>query len=190
MACDVDEVIFPLLDHFLEDFNATNGTDITTGHFKTYDFDGPLGLSVSETVEKIYDFLRADHSHIELLEGVEDATGRLSSNYELEIVTARHPDFEVSTWRYLQEKLPNRFRGIKLIGYAAIMEKPVTKAAVCLELGAVALIDDSVGHLNECVDVGVEGVLFGDYAWNQSEKLQPEITRCFNWPSVAEHFNV
>lgn len=190
LACDVDEVLFPLLDNFLEDYNQTNGTDIATRQFMTYDFDKPLGLSVPETVDVLYEYLHTDHSHIEPLEGVEDALGRLSKKFDLEIVTARHPQFEMATLRWLQEKIPMKFRSIKLIGYAAIMEKPVTKAEVCHELGAVALIDDSVEHVVTCAENGVEGVLFGDYYWNQTKELPPGVTRCESWQQVAEHFNV
>lgn len=190
LACDVDEVLFPLLDNFLEDYNQANSTDIAAHEFMTYDFDKPLGLSVPETIDTLYKYLHTDHSHIEPLEGVEDALGRLSRNFELEIVTARHPQFEIATLHWLQDKLPVKFRSIKLIGYAAIMEKPVTKAEICHEIGAVALIDDSVEHVTTCAENGVEGVLFGNYSWNQTDKLPQGVTRCESWQLVAEHFNV
>lgn len=190
MACDVDEVIFPFLSNFLEDYNHTNGKALTLEDFKTYDFDGPLGLSVPETVERIYDYLRTDHSHIEPLEEAEDALERLEKCFIPEIITARHPNFETATWGWLQEKLPNRFRAIKLVGYAPIMERPVTKVEICKEIGAVALIDDSYGHISQCPSEGIEGILFGSYPWNQVDQLPRGITRCDDWPKVAEHFNV
>lgn len=190
LACDVDGVLFPLLSHFLEDYNNSHGTNLTPADFKTYDFDGPLGLSVPETVDKIYAFLRADHSHIEPLEEAEYALERLETRFTPEIVTARHSDFETSTWQWLQEKLPNRFTAIKSVGYAPIMERPVTKVEICKQIGAVALIDDSLGHVRLCPPEGIDGVLFGDYSWNQSDELPRGVTRCEDWPKVVEHFNV
>lgn len=190
LACDVDEVFFPLLGHFLEDYNATHGTNITPDQFKTYHFDGPLGLTVPQTVEKIYSFLRSDHSQIELLEGVEDAIERLEKRFDMHVVTARHPDFETATWQWLQQRLPDKFKGIKLIGYAPIIEKPTTKAHVCKGLGAVALIDDSIDHVLPCAEEGIEGILFGDYPWNQADILPAGVSRCPTWQDVPEHFNV
>ena len=190
IACDVDEVFFPFLENFLNSYNDENGTDITPEAFNEYHFHGPLGLTVSETVDKVYDYLRKDLSHIQPLYGVENAIERLSAKYDLEIVTARHPEFEVQTWRWLQEKLPDKFRAIKLIGYAPMQEKPIKKADVCVEIGAFALIDDSVNHIAECAEIGIEGILFGDYPWNQVEQLPKNVTRCINWQEVAEHFNV
>ncbi|MGH7234327.1 MAG: hypothetical protein ACREF7_02680, partial [Candidatus Saccharimonadales bacterium] len=74
--------------------------------------------------------------------------------------------------------------------YAPMMEAPKSKAEVCQELGAIALIDDSLGHTKECAEVGIEGILFGDYYWNQVDVLPPGVTRCVDWQAVNQHFNI
>lgn len=59
------------------------------------------------------------------------------------------------------------------------------------QVSAVALIDDSLGHVSECAGIGMQGVLFGDYSWNShSEQLPDRVTRCADWNEVAEFFSV
>ena len=82
------------------------------------------------------------------------------------------------------------FVSTTFIGFPEVMEKPLTKAEVCKEIGAVALIDDSLKHLLQCSEVGIEGILFGDYPWNQTDSLPENITRCTNWLEVLEHLNI
>lgn len=191
IACDVDEVLFPFIENFLRHYNEENGTNFEPEEFEEYHFHNRLGLSVPKTVDRINEYTReSDHSTIELLDGAEDAIERLASVYELEIITARHPEFEVKTWTWLQEQLPEKFRAIKAIGYAGRQERAVTKAEVCTEIGAIALIDDSIDHIRECHSVGIPGVLFGDYSWNRNAELPEGAIRCADWPAVARHFGV
>ncbi|HEY5267859.1 MAG TPA: hypothetical protein VII94_01850, partial [Candidatus Saccharimonadales bacterium] len=81
-------------------------------------------------------------------------------------------------------------KDVVMIGWAPIMEKPLTKAEVCIDLGAIALIDDSLPHILHAVESGVEGVLFGNYPWNQTLELPIGAIRTESWPKVLEHFNV
>lgn len=191
IACDVDEVLFPFLENFLGFYNREKGTTFTPKDFGEYHFHGPLGMSVKDTVDMVNFFTsQRDHSNAELLDGAEDAIERLSGKYELEVVTARHPKFEVQTWQWLQDRLPDKFRAIKAIGYVGSQGTRITKAQVCLEIGANTLIDDSADHISECVEAGVAGILFGDYPWNSNANLKEGSVRCKDWPAVAEYFGV
>ncbi len=78
---------------------------------------------------------------------------------------------------------------VSYIGYAAVMSNPRKKVEVCKDIEAIALIDDSIGHITECVEAGMQGILFGDYPWNQTEELSSGIVRCSNWPEVLEYFD-
>ena len=190
LAVDVDEVFKPFLSNFLIDHNSRYGTDHRVEDFESYHFEGTLGLTVPETVGRVFDYLREDHSHIEPIEGAQEAIDRLQTRFDIEVITARDPQFEANTDIWLRSKLGDFFTGLNMVGYSPIMEKPVTKAEICVTLGAVAMIDDSLSHIKDCVEAGVEGVLFGDYVWNQADELPAGVTRCVNWPAVAEHFGV
>jgi hypothetical protein len=39
-------------------------------------------------------------------------------------------------------------------------------------------------------EAGVDGLLFGNYPWNQSKELPSNVRRVANWAEVKEYFNV
>jgi hypothetical protein len=64
---------------------------------------------------------------------------------------------------------------VRLLG-ASVISRVVTryrafvcssKAEMCVEVGAVAMIDDSVRYALDCAPVVERVFLFGDYAWNR-----------------------
>lgn len=191
IAVDVDEVLFPFIDEFINYHNYRYGTKLNKENFTSYDFDKILDLSASETVDRVYSFLGSlkDSSTIPIDQS-KNSIAVLASHFELCIVTARHAQFEQITLDWLDQNFHNCFRSIAAIGHAPIMDKPISKAKICQEINAIALIDDSLIHVNECVAIGLEGILFGNYLWNQTPKLPKNVTRCENWPAVLKHFNV
>ena len=63
----------------------------------------------------------------------------------------------------------------------------MSKPELCRQIGAVALIDDSIDYARECADDGIPVFLFGKYAWNAcAEELSPLITRVHTWRMVAQ----
>lgn len=191
IAVDVDEVLFPFLDEFLKDYNARYSTSILKESFLTYDLCKPLGIDAAATVTTIHAFHEMLESQkVEPLEKSKESVLRLASHANLAIVTARHPQFKDSTVDWLKEHYGDSFTSVTHIGYAPIMEKPITKAEICKEIGAIAMIDDSPGHIRQCAESGIEGILFGDYPWNQVDSLPPNAVRCPSWPNVLEHFGL
>jgi 5'(3')-deoxyribonucleotidase len=191
IAVDVDEVLFPFVEEFIKDHNIRFATGLNKSQFLSYDFSEPLGLDAPKTAEKVYAFQKQLGSKgVKPLDKSREAVAKLSKHYDLAIVTARHPQFEPITTKWLREHFEDSFASITHIGYAQVMEKPRTKAEVCLELGAIALIDDTIDHIVECSKSGVKGVLFGNYPWNQTEVLPSNVTRCSNWQEVLENFGL
>ncbi len=191
IAIDVDEVLFPFLDEFIQYHNNKYGTSLTRDQVDNYEFSKALKLDIPATVQRIYNF----HEHlgnktVEPFEASKEAIAKLSKKYDLSIVTARHPKFEDMTTEWLKRHYGDIFKNINHIGFAPIMEKARTKAEVCLEIKAIALIDDSVDHILGCSAVGIDGILFGDYPWNQYNSLPPNVTRCINWGEVLRHFKL
>jgi 5'(3')-deoxyribonucleotidase len=189
IAVDVDEVLFPMLESFLEHHNPTYGTTHKFSDFLSYDFEHTLGVPIEETVRRVYEYLDMDNHLVEAVKGSQAAIARLSERYDLAVLTARHPRYEQPTINWIHNRFERVFNQIVCVGYAPIMEQPVTKADICKELGAKALIDDSLSHINHCAEAGIEGVLFGDYPWNQTDTLPDSVTRCRDWEEVTEHFD-
>lgn len=190
IAVDVDEVLFPFVEEFIKFDNAIYGGDFTVQDFLTYAFENVLNAGTDkEAMRRVYDFNGSDHTDITPLEQTYDALATLSERFDLAIVTARHPQFESQTKSWLERHLDGFFFSLSHIGYAPVVEKPVKKVEVCRDLGAIALIDDSLGHVSECAEDGMEGILFGDYPWNQANVLPSGVTRCRDWPAVLEYFD-
>lgn len=191
LAVDVDEVFFPMAQNFLDDYNAQNGTQHSLADFKTYRFEHDLGLSIKQTVKEVFGWIgTGNHLHIQPLEGSIEAVDKITSQYDVEVITARDSMFRSVTTDWLSAKFGQVFKDIHFVGYSPIMEVPVSKAEICQKIGAFAMIDDSISHLVECAEVGIDGILFGDYPWNQVKELPSGLTRCRDWQVVAEYLNV
>jgi len=189
IAVDIDEVLFPFVQEFVAYDNQRSGGELAASDFFCYRFEHVLDISLEEAVQRVYSFNGAPHDHISPIAEAQEAIAQLGQSYDLSVVTARHPQFEANTERWLNRYMGGFFSEVVHVGYAAVMERPQRKVDVCQRLGAVALIDDSVEHVSECAEAGLEGVLFGDYEWNQVKELPGGVTRCKDWRAVLEYFD-
>lgn len=192
LAMDIDEVVFPFVAEFVSWHNVEYGTSLFFDDFHSYEFETILDTSVEETIHRVHSFIEYEHSHsgVSPIDIADKAVHRLGERFTVHAVTARHPSFRKITEEYLTEHYGDVISDVTLVGHAATMELLVSKAQVCQELGAAALIDDSISHVTGCAEAGITGVLFGDYPWNQSAQLHPDVIRCANWPAVLEYFDV
>lgn len=188
VAVDIDEVLFPFVDEFVKHHNLTYDTQLSAADFTTYRFEEVLGGTFEQAAERVYAFTELGHEHIDPLNEAKGLQS-IAEEYSLVAVTARNPRFESQTKQWLEKHFPTVFQKVVLIGCASAMEQHITKAQICQEIGAIALIDDSVSHVTECAAVGVTGILFGEYPWNASEYLPENVFRCTNWEQVAECLN-
>jgi uncharacterized HAD superfamily protein len=191
LALDIDEVLFPLVQEFVLHHNENYATELMHSSFTSYHFDQVLGVSLEESLKRVYEFTGRDHGYIEPLEAAQDGINRLATKFDIALVTARHPQFESTTKAWLDKNFHNVFKSITMIGYErAVGVDPITKAQVCKKIGAVALIDDSLEYATQAAEIGIEAVLFGDYPWNQTEELPGGVKRVKTWAELLEHFGV
>ncbi len=192
IATDIDEVLFPFVETFSGWHNQEYGTNLSRDDFNSYEFNDTLGVSVPETVHRVHQFLSMDHhlQGVEPLEHSMSAVAKLSEVYGLKAVTARRPQFEGTTSEYILHYFERNIGEVTLVGTKATMGEARSKAEVCTELGAIALIDDSIEHVRGCAEVGVRGILFGDYPWNRGDLLPDGVIRHTNWVGVLRHFGV
>ncbi len=191
IAVDIDEVLFPFVREFAVHHNEKYATSLLPEQFTTYRFEDVIaGIDQSEAIKRVYDFTAEDHASIEPLKDAREGITRLGAKYDIVLVTARHPKFKASTEGWLDRYFPGMFKDLVMIGFEHdATVAPRTKAQVCVELEAIALVDDSPKYLSQAVEAGVKGILFGDYPWNQVEFTGPYITRVSGWIQLAEHFN-
>jgi 5'(3')-deoxyribonucleotidase len=189
IGVDIDEVLFPFVDEFLKDYNPRYQTDHQVHHFITCRFEEVLGLELEETIRRVYDFNAMDCLHITPVQDSVSAIKELSEAYELNVITARHPQHEKPIRNWLESHYGDAFKNIIFVGHPDAVEQVKPKSQICREIGALALIDDSLDHILQTAQDGLQGVLFGDYPWNQADELPKGVTRVKNWQEVLEYFD-
>lgn len=93
----------------------------------------------------------------------------LAPRFRFAVVTSRQAAVEGATRSWLERQFPGIFESVHFGNHYASDGSPArSKAEICKEIGAVALIDDSRHHALECARAGLKCViLFGDYSWNR-----------------------
>jgi len=191
IAVDADEVSFPFLAEFTKYHNQQFGTSHHPDEFDSYYFHEVMGLTRQQVKQRIFAFHDVDDSKVTPIEGSQAALNQIAQHYDIVTVTARHPRFKEQTRRWLVDIHGMPFRDVYAVGHEDTAEHPRSKAEVCQEIGAVALIDDSPKHLMRCSEVGMKGILFGDYPWNTVETELPDnVTRCVDWPAVLHYLGI
>lgn len=84
----------------------------------------------------------------------------------------------------LDRYFPNIFQSIEFTGFFG--NKARSKADVCKELKADILIDDHIHHAEQVAKAGIKVLVFGNYPWNQAEKLLENMQRVKDWHEVEE----
>ena len=191
IAVDMDDVLFPFVPNIAIQHNEIHGTKLTESDFHSFSFKEVWGGTLEEARAEVMSFLNRDHTPIMPIEGAQDITRSLSKQYRLSLVTARDSSLEYETVRWIEQYFPGIFSDVILTGNPYVSESYERKVDICKRLGAFMLVDDSVSHTTECVDAGLDAVLFGDYQWNQTKSELPTgITRVPDWQAIAEHLGV
>jgi hypothetical protein len=139
-------------------------------------------------------------SSIPPIQGAQEGTAALRRlGYRLVIITARNEHVRDASWEWIQRHFPGCFQDIICTGQFAfqqrlddiphvdqgnVIPKKLTKADVCIRIGAKLLIDDSLENAVACAEhISPSGggvvppvLLFGDYQWNKRLSL-PEDER-------------
>jgi len=128
---------------------------------------------------------------IQPIEGAQEGTAALRRlGYRLVIITARNDHVRDVSWEWAEQHFPGCFQELICTGQFAVQQrldgvpgvdlgdvvpKELTKAEVCIRVGAKLLIDDSLENAVACAEyvspsgdgVAPPVLLFGDYQWNR-----------------------
>ncbi|KAF9243840.1 hypothetical protein BU15DRAFT_86270 [Melanogaster broomeanus] len=192
IAVDMDDVLSKTNEEIAKWHNETYGTCMGHDNFYYYYYwKNPYWGTPAETHEKVREFYKTDWlSKVLPVEGAQRGVEALrKAGYRLVIVTARSPYVHDATWEWAQRHFNGCFEQLictgqfaaqqKLDGVLGVKEvqvvKKLSKAEVCISIGAHLLIDDSTENAVACanhVSSDAEGVppsvvLFGDYQWNK-----------------------
>lgn len=190
IAVDIDEVLFPLTPSFMAYHNETYGTRLKPAHKKSDFLEEVTGETEAQMMAKIDAYLQTHHyANAKPVPGAVDAISRLSETYRLVIITARTANYRGSTESFVAKHFPGMFNDILYSFDAIDPAKYTPKKDLCKHVRALALVDDSLRNIQSIADTGVQGILFGDYAWNQHPELPSHVTRCIDWQAVERHLS-
>ncbi|OJA07628.1 hypothetical protein AZE42_01122 [Rhizopogon vesiculosus] len=189
--------------------NKTYGTQMTLNDFY-YNYywkasRNPSWGTPSTTRAKIWEFyISGQMSKARPVPGAREGVEALRAlGYRLIIVTARSKEGQAGSWAWVERWFPGCFHSMICTGqFLNSPGKPVqdgvgsmtsahknndtptklSKAQVCIDIGAKLLIDDSLEHALACVNyIPLDGVakpppvlLFGSYEWNKRLSLGSE----------------
>ncbi len=185
------------LDEVLADFNAAlrsyhnrvYGTSLKPEDFKTSLYNDVWGGTLQEAIQKVNNFYCShffrDISPIPYSISSIDILRRRN---ELFIITSRPVFIEEETQKWLDKFFRNRFLGVFYSSnhYSKVENSGKTKSQQCKELEISVLVDDSLDYIKQCPSIGIKGILFGDYPWNQNGNLPSNVVRVKNWKEVLE----
>lgn len=190
IAIDIDEVLFPMANTFLEWHNSEYGTDFTLDQMTSYYVEDLTGETEEAMLLKIKAYLDTEHyKQGKPLEGTVDAIHKLKKKFKLAIITSRDHFYRPSTKRFLESHFGGLYDELYYTHTVRQLDLRLPKHIICEEIGAFALVDDHLNHIIAAAEHGLEGVLFGNYAWNQANELPSGVTRVNNWQEALEYFD-
>jgi uncharacterized HAD superfamily protein len=206
LAVDIDEVLASLADAMVRFSNDTYGTNLSVENITMMNYEGILGISSREEIEKRTDaFYNSPYFTEKLLPVDAEAftyLRLLKEKYELHIVTARNSKVEMLTRTWISKHYPGIFSDFHFGNYFMTAEEVAerlargalhiarkrSKAEICKTIGARLLIDDHFDYAIDCAKSNIPVILFGNYTWNRG-MIDPEhagyITRLSRWSEVS-----
>jgi uncharacterized HAD superfamily protein len=189
IAVDIDEVLFPMAATLLDYYNGEHGTKYRLEQMTSYFLEDLTGETEQEMLKKIEAYLATEHYQKgKPIAGAIEAIHSLREKYRLVVITSRDHFYRGSTERFLDEHFGGLYDELYYTHDEHEPEKRKSKYEICQEIGAVALVDDHLKYVISCAEHGIKGVLFGDYPWNQADKLPDGVVRAKNWQEVLEYF--
>lgn len=189
IAVDVDDVLVPHFEDLIAWYNREYGTSLQLSDNHSND-NAVWGTKTErEAIMRVERFYETD----EFLNGqpaleAQEILKELNKRYDLIIITARDSKIEAATRNWIDAHFYQLFRIVHFTAQYSLDSPRLRKADICLESGAKYLIDDTPHHVLPAAKEGVNGVIFGDYPWNQTNELPENVVRCKDWPAVLEYF--
>jgi 5'(3')-deoxyribonucleotidase len=190
IAVDIDEVLFPMAPTFLHHYNTQHGTVYTVDQMTSYYLETLTGDTEEYMLSKIKEYLKTENYRSgQPITGSIDAIQELRKRFNLALVTSRNRFYRGSTEEFLETHFGGLYDQLHYTHNAEGPDVYIPKHVICKDIGAIALVDDHLSNVISCAENGIQGILFGDYPWNQAEHLPDGVIRCKDWSAVLEYFS-
>ena len=185
IALDLDEVLFPLLRHYVQYINDKYSLNLKESDFSTYDLWDFYGVSKEQGVIDFHEYTKtSEFEKIKPLEGAVEGISQLKSLSDLIVVTSRHEKLRKITEENLDKYFPGDFSEVILGKYPSLGSNSIkTKRQICNEKRAWVLVEDSAEHAKEASN-DIYAILL-DKPWNQGVSGE-NILRANNWDDILK----
>jgi len=185
IAIDCDDVIVATAPAILDFYNRTYDTTLQLKNLYSQDVTLWGADDEQTAIDRVDEFLHTDeYQQLAPFQEAIDVINKLGQHHELHMVTGRGDFLAKATEDMLNEYFPGIFQSVEYTNFFG--KESRSKADVCTNLGADLLIDDHLHHATIVAECGTEVYLFGNYPWNQTDKLPPHVTRVADWQAVGE----
>lgn len=187
VALDLDDLIYPFVPPLVPFLSKELNRELCLEDFHTFTFDEVLGCQPGEAFYMVNRFFFSLKEHPSPIEGAIESIKELSEHFTLVIVTSRDESLRDMTTTWLDQHFGTHLNDLQLCGtYDPKNSNARTKAAVCREIGAIALVDDVPPNLESIASDGKQGLLFGDFPWNRHAVLPDGVVRVSDWNEVTK----
>jgi 5'(3')-deoxyribonucleotidase len=113
-----------------------------------------------------------------------------TGHFEFVIVTSRQHKLMEHTEKWIHRHYPGIFSKLMFGNHYGETGIKRDKSAMCLEVGAKILIDDSLKYAKDASSAGIPVLLFdweGKYPWSKTEEeLHHSVNRVHDWDQVRD----
>ncbi len=192
IAIDIDDVLAANAEAFINFSNERWGTNLTVDDWT--ERWSELWKVDSREVQKRAKILHTSGvvSRYKHAQEAEAILKNLKKNYRLIIITSRRIQIQKETIAWVKKHYAGTFDDIIFAGFydtKGVDPHSQTKAELAKSATADYLIDDQPKHCVAAAEIGIKGLLFGDYAWNRDiKKLPAGVARVKDWQAIEEYF--
>jgi uncharacterized HAD superfamily protein len=191
IAVDIDDVIAASAPAFVEYSNNKYGTHLTVNDYQEH-WGEMWKVERDEVMKRAVEYHESGHhATYEVIDDALNSLKKLKERFKLVVLTTRRNSINQLTKDWINKFYPDIFDDFVFTGFFDNPEKSgvgMTKAELAKSIGAQYLIDDQPKHILASADIGIKGLLFGDYAWNRAVSLPENVTRVKNWEEVLKYF--
>ena len=185
IAVDFDEVLFPMLSQLNKHYAKKYKKQPPKNFPKKYNYSKYYNISEQESkmlVESYYHSIYAYES--KPISYAFESMKHLKKNNNLYIVTGRqtYNQCKSVTYYLIEKHFDGIFNDVYFTNSYSLKGHETPKTNICNILDIDLFIDDSVSNCNEAESHNIQGLLYGNYAWNENNN---KLNRIDSW----ENFN-